>query len=199
MSSGVGSLPASVPITITFAITRREESADIVAAAREVPEPTDGNFAAYLQPNRRVPLTGRIAQVSANLAETNVTPLQQARVDYEYVTSIMKYDKSGTGWGRGDALYACDVRHGNCTDFHSLFIGLARERNPRAVYDWLPSWLGEVERYSRISLLGRVLTPAEFGCRSTRPRPQSIQTATTTISDISIRIASHSRWAVISR
>jgi transglutaminase-like putative cysteine protease len=73
-------------------------------------------------------LTGRIAQVSANLAETNITPLQQARVDYEYVTSIMKYDKSGTGWGRGDALYACDVRRGNCTDFHSLFIGLARAR-----------------------------------------------------------------------
>jgi transglutaminase-like putative cysteine protease len=117
-----------VPFTMTFVVTRREESADMVAAARDIPEPTDGNFAAYLEPNKLVPLTGRIAQVSANLAETDVTPLQQARVDYEYVTSIMKYDKSGTGWGRGDALYACDVRHGNCTDFHSLFIGLARAR-----------------------------------------------------------------------
>ena len=121
-------LPASVPFTMTFAVTRREEAADMVAAARDIPEPTDGNFAAYLEPNKLVPLTGRIAQVSANLAETDVTPLQQARVDYEYVTSIMKYDKSGTGWGRGDAVYACDVRHGNCTDFHSLFIAIARSR-----------------------------------------------------------------------
>jgi len=121
-------LPASVPFTMTFTVTRREETADMVAAARDIPEPTDGNFAAYLEPNKLVPLTGRIAQVSANLAETDVTPLQQARVDYEYVTSIMKYDKSGIGWGRGDALYACDVRRGNCTDFHSLFIGLARAR-----------------------------------------------------------------------
>jgi transglutaminase-like putative cysteine protease len=121
-------LPASVPIAITFAITRRQETANMMVAARNVPEPLDGNFAAYLQPNRMVPLNGRIAQVSANLAETNVTPLQQARVDYESVTSIMKYDKSGTGWGRGDALYACDVRRGNCADFHSLFIGLARAR-----------------------------------------------------------------------
>jgi hypothetical protein len=111
-------LPVSVPVTITFAVTRREEAANMVAAARGIPEPTEGPFAAYLEPNRLVPLTGRIAQVSANLAETDVTPLQQARVDYEYVTSIMKYDKSGTGWGRGDALYACDVRRGNCTDFH---------------------------------------------------------------------------------
>ena len=34
--------------------------------------------------------------------------------------------KSGTGWGRGDAKYACDMRTGNCTDFHSYFIALAR-------------------------------------------------------------------------
>jgi len=121
-------IPAAVAVTMTFAVTRREEAADMVAAARDIPEPTDGHFAAYLEPSRLVPLTGRIAQVSANLAETDSTPLQQARVDYEYVTSIMKYDKTGTGWGRGDALYACDVRRGNCTDFHSLFIGLARAR-----------------------------------------------------------------------
>ncbi len=121
-------LPASIPFTMTFAVTRREQAADMIAAARDIPEPVDSRFAGDLAPNRLVPLTGRIARVSENLAETEATPLQQARVDYEYVTSIMKYDKTGVGWGRGDALYACDVRHGNCTDFHSLFIGLARAR-----------------------------------------------------------------------
>src|SRR5271163_1965566 len=35
-------LPASVPVTLTFATTRREEAADMVAAARNVAEPTDG-------------------------------------------------------------------------------------------------------------------------------------------------------------
>ncbi|MEO8426257.1 MAG: transglutaminase-like domain-containing protein, partial [Verrucomicrobiota bacterium] len=29
-------------------------------------------------------------------------------------------------WGRGDAVYACDARSGNCSDFHSYFIALAR-------------------------------------------------------------------------
>ena len=38
----------------------------------------------------------------------------------------MRYDKSGTGWGRGDAMFACDARTGNCTDFHAYFIALAR-------------------------------------------------------------------------
>jgi len=45
----------------------------------------------------------------------------------------MRYDKTGTGWGRGDALWACDAKHGNCTDFHSPFIGMMRADDvPRA-------------------------------------------------------------------
>ena len=138
-------LPASVPVTIRFAVSRREQAANMVAAARDIPEPTDGRFAAYLEPNRLVPLTGRIAQVSAKLAETNVTPLQQARVDYEYVTSIMKYDKSGTGWG--PRRRALRMRHAT-RQLHRLpFVVYrtgARSRNPRAVYDWLSARLGKV-------------------------------------------------------
>jgi transglutaminase-like putative cysteine protease len=38
----------------------------------------------------------------------------------------MRYSKEGTGWGRGDAVWACENGHGNCSDFHSLFIALAR-------------------------------------------------------------------------
>jgi len=38
----------------------------------------------------------------------------------------MRYDKSGEGWGRGDALWACTSKRGNCTDFHSLLIGMMR-------------------------------------------------------------------------
>jgi transglutaminase-like putative cysteine protease len=49
-----------------------------------------------------------------------------ARAIYNHVVSTVKYDKSGTGWGRGDIYYACDARRGNCTDFHAIFIGYAR-------------------------------------------------------------------------
>ena len=38
----------------------------------------------------------------------------------------MRYDKTGEGWGRGDAIYACNIKKGNCTDFHALFIGMMR-------------------------------------------------------------------------
>ncbi len=38
----------------------------------------------------------------------------------------MTYDKETPGWGLGDTARACTVGTGNCTDFHSLFISLAR-------------------------------------------------------------------------
>jgi transglutaminase-like putative cysteine protease len=38
----------------------------------------------------------------------------------------MRYMKFGEGYGRGDAVYACDAATGNCTDYHSYFIALAR-------------------------------------------------------------------------
>jgi len=34
--------------------------------------------------------------------------------------------KPGSGWGKGDAVYACSIRTGNCTNFQSYFIALAR-------------------------------------------------------------------------
>jgi transglutaminase-like putative cysteine protease len=51
---------------------------------------------------------------------------ERARALYDNTLERMDYDKSGTGWGRGDFRYACDVGKGNCTDFHSYFIGLCR-------------------------------------------------------------------------
>ena len=63
------------------------------------------------------------------------TPLEKARAIYEYVFDNMKYDKTGTGWGRGDVLYACDAKKGNCTDFHSLFISMARSQGIPARFE----------------------------------------------------------------
>jgi len=121
-------LPASIPVTVSFEVKRIEEAANLERAQRNIPEPSGGKFAEFLGPDKLVPLSGRIAQVSDKLGDETASPYQQAQIIYEYVVSVMAYDKTGTGWGRGDALYACDVRRGNCTDFHSLFIALARSR-----------------------------------------------------------------------
>jgi transglutaminase/protease-like cytokinesis protein 3 len=62
-------------------------------------------------------------------------PLDKARAIYDYVFTTMRYDKTGTGWGNGDVLYACDAKKGNCTDFHSLFIAMARSQGIPARFE----------------------------------------------------------------
>jgi hypothetical protein len=51
--------------------------------------------------------------------------IMKARALYDYVIDNMRYIKAGK-YGTGDAVYACDALSGNCTEFHSLFISLAR-------------------------------------------------------------------------
>ena len=82
----------------------------------------------YLGPHKLVPVTGKLAAIAAQQVEGKTTTLDKARALYDYVFSTMRYDKSGTGWGRGDAEWACDSKRGNCTDFHSVFISMARSQ-----------------------------------------------------------------------
>jgi transglutaminase-like putative cysteine protease len=82
--------------------------------------------ARYLEPDSLVPVTGVPAELAAEQTKGATTELEKAKDIYEYVFRIMKYDKSGTGWGHGDTLWACNSKHGNCTDFHSVFISMAR-------------------------------------------------------------------------
>ena len=82
----------------------------------------------YLEPDSLVPIDGEIArrarEVEHRVGKSSVYQLAHAL--FRDVLQSMKYDKSGTGWGRGDALFACDAGRGNCTDYHSLFVGMAR-------------------------------------------------------------------------
>ncbi|MGH9510677.1 MAG: transglutaminase-like domain-containing protein [Terriglobales bacterium] len=89
----------------------------------------------FLAPDRLVPVTGEPAQLAAAASKGEATPLDKAHAIYDYVFSNMSYDKTGTGWGRGDALYACSAKKGNCTDFHSLFIAMARSQGIPARFE----------------------------------------------------------------
>ena len=80
----------------------------------------------FLAPNRLVPISGRIADEAQRVAGDTASPMRRAKLLYDHIVDSLRYDKSGEGWGRGDAVYACDIRTGNCTDFHSLFIAEAR-------------------------------------------------------------------------
>jgi transglutaminase-like putative cysteine protease len=85
-------------------------------------------LAHFLEPDRLVPVTGVPAQLAAEQTKGATTQIEKAKDIYDYVFHTMRYDKTGTGWGHGNTLWACDSKHGNCTDFHSVFISMARSQ-----------------------------------------------------------------------
>ncbi|MBZ5645731.1 MAG: transglutaminase-like domain-containing protein [Acidobacteriia bacterium] len=89
----------------------------------------------YLGPDKLVPVTGRLADLAAKEVQGHTGTMDRARALYDYVFRTMRYDKTGTGWGRGDAEWACDSKRGNCTDFHSLFISMARSQHIPARFE----------------------------------------------------------------
>ncbi len=88
-----------------------------------------------LQPDTLVPITGLPADLAVKVTKGKMQAIEKARAIYDYVFTTMRYDKSGTGWGHGDVLYACDAKKGNCTDFHSLFIAMARSQGIPARFE----------------------------------------------------------------
>ncbi len=114
---------------IRFTVTRKEYVAlrNGAVVRKVVEEKANAEMLKrYLQPDKMVPLNGVIAELAKEHTAGAVTPMEKARKIYDYVVSTMHYDKSGEGWGRGDAVWACDSKRGNCTDFHSVFIGMMR-------------------------------------------------------------------------
>jgi transglutaminase-like putative cysteine protease len=112
------------PVTVTLGIeaTRWENIGDDEVLS-------DQARAESLKPEPLVPLDGPVRALAAEAVQGVDGDAAMAKAIYEKVVGLMKYDKSGTGWGRGDALFACDAKRGNCTDFHALVIGMARSVN----------------------------------------------------------------------
>jgi len=80
----------------------------------------------YLRPERMVPENDEIRAAAEKAVEGLREELMRARALYDHVIDRMRYMKFGEGWGKGDAVYACNALYGNCTDYHAYFIGLAR-------------------------------------------------------------------------
>jgi len=114
------------PLSMRFTV-ERSPSHGIPASEIEPNSPEDPQR--YLYPARMIPLGGIIGQAAEQHGAEKPTTAAKARAFYDYVVTNLRYNKQGSGWGRGDAVWACDNKRGNCTDFHSLFIGMARSRN----------------------------------------------------------------------
>lgn len=104
-------------LTITYQVKRIEKG------PLEETGPVDKR---YLEENLLMPVGGRFTEIAKEaMMGREETSLMKARALYDYIIDNMRYMKYGT-FGTGDANYACDLKTGNCTEFHSFFISLAR-------------------------------------------------------------------------
>jgi transglutaminase-like putative cysteine protease len=133
--------PASgkAEFTLEYEITRREYSrgdyAQLERKYKGQPIVVPASMTRLVEPDKLIPTDGKIKALAVEVTESQVGPIAKAKAAYDYFFTTMRYDKSGTGWGRGDAVWACDSKHGNCTDFHSPFIGVLRADGIPARFD----------------------------------------------------------------
>ena len=187
----------TIPVTLGFRVRRREHVQSL-AIGTKVPVQPDQR---WLQPDRLVPLDERIRSIAAAVTAEAETPLEKARAIYDYVVDTMVYDKSGTGWGNGDIYWACDVKTGNCTDFHALFVGLNRAVGIPATFEIgfpLPPdrSAGRIEGYH---CWAQSTWMVWVGCQSTRRRRTGIPAVASTSSAPMTHIGCCSRSGETSR
>ena len=113
-----------ISVRVRFHATRGEES----MAAPAERSASRAELRRALRADRLVTLSPRVRKLAAEVTAGKTTPIEQAHAIFEHLVTTMKYDKTTPGWGNGDTERACDIRKGNCTDFHSLFLSLARAK-----------------------------------------------------------------------
>jgi transglutaminase-like putative cysteine protease len=121
-----------IPFQLTYKVTRREVKTN---GKKGLPKEMAADLIKrFLEPDSKVPVKGKPLELIKD-KDVPEDPAKAARLFYEVVNKHMKYDKTGTGWGQGDAVWACESGKGNCSDFHSLFISLARSRKIPAKFE----------------------------------------------------------------
>ena len=128
--------PANINAPVQATLNWTVERSTVTAGSSD--GASEGELARYLAPNSLVPVGHEILQpILAEIHEQRAddSPAATARAIYDWVVDNMEYKKVGSGWGNGDTFWACSERYGNCTDFHALFIALARSEGIPARFE----------------------------------------------------------------
>jgi len=118
-----------ISVNLSFDVDVREQTVEaakkLIATSADVPT---AEFEPYLKESRMIPIKGRITELAQTIKLPAGEPLQTGRVIYDYLVDTMVYNYLAPGAGKGDAVWACDSKTGDCSDYNSIFIGVARWR-----------------------------------------------------------------------
>ena len=116
-----------IQFSIQYRVTRME-------AKKHSESINDATRQKFLSKNTLVPISGKPLELIKD-TKLDSNSFQAGHQLYDVVQQYMAYDKSKPGYGNGDVLWACNSKTGNCTDFHSLFISLARSQGLPAKFE----------------------------------------------------------------
>jgi transglutaminase-like putative cysteine protease len=132
------SAPGKAEFTLEYEVRRHEYSRGDYAHLKrtdQTPSVVPASMSRWIAPDDLIPTDGKIKQLAIEVTGSQSGSVAKAKAAYDYLFTNMRYDKTGSGWGRGDAVWACDAKRGNCTDFHSPFIGMLRADGIPARFD----------------------------------------------------------------
>ncbi len=113
---------SSLRFNVRYRVKRSEYSNRYVPSGSLPKE----DLSKYLRADRLVTISSKVKAIAEEITQAKTTTMDKARAIYDYVFTNVSYDKVIPGWGNGDTERVCLLKAGNCTDFHSLFISLAR-------------------------------------------------------------------------
>jgi transglutaminase-like putative cysteine protease len=119
------------PIKVELVYDAEVREATVTAAKQLISTKASvpaGEFAPYLTDSQMIPIKGRISELARGIKLPDGEPLRAGRAIYDHLVNTMVYNYLAPGAGKGNAVWACDSKTGDCTDFHSVFIGVCRWR-----------------------------------------------------------------------
>jgi transglutaminase-like putative cysteine protease len=130
-AGGTGAKSAAPPIQVVlrYDVEVREATVPQAKSLVSTRQTTLGpEFAPYLSDVKMIPIRGRISELARSIKLPEGEPLRAGRAVYDYLIDTMVYNYKAPGAGVGNAVLACDSKTGDCTDYHSVFIGVCRWR-----------------------------------------------------------------------
>lgn len=115
----------------TFNVDREEIRSGVDAKnARSLPADQRAKFEHYLKADANVPLNDKLMALSKEIVGGEQNPVTAARKIYDWELDHVDYwikdPKNKKASPTGNSMYCLENQTGNCSDFHSLWMSLAR-------------------------------------------------------------------------
>ncbi|MBI5144220.1 MAG: transglutaminase domain-containing protein [Candidatus Omnitrophica bacterium] len=108
-------------ITLSFTVERKE------TGAYNNPAISEKELSRFLKADRFVPVDGKIRDLAMKITEGVKSDMEKAKAIYDYIIREVTYSKDDPNvCGIGSSLLTLQHKKGICSDYHSLFISMAR-------------------------------------------------------------------------